>query len=150
MGRSAFTLKNMFQSAPGETSPFIRVNVAPDGEIGLPLISGVTTAGKTAAGLSRELTERYHRLGYGRVTISAWINSAVDPRLEALRTLAGGPGPLKLRVLAGGEISLPLLHTCAAAGKGPAQLARELTERYQAEGYGGVRVTVWVEEAARP
>lgn len=140
------TLKAMFQSANGDSSPFVKLTVSPDGVIGVPLISEISTTGKTPAQIAHELTRRYHGLGYERVTISVWLDSTTDPRLEALRALAGGQ--LKLRVLSSGEISLPLLHTFAAAGKGPAQLARELTERYQAAGFGGVRVTVWVEEAA--
>lgn len=142
------TLKAMFQSAAGDTSPFVRLTVAPDGMIGVPLIDEVSTIGKTAAAVSKELTEDYRKLGFRRVTISAWLDSPVDPRLETLRALEGGQGPLRLRVLSTGEISPPLLHTHTAVGKTPAQIARELTVRYTIAGYAGVRVTVWVEESA--
>ena len=52
--------------------------VLASGELSLPLAPGHPVAGKTAARVGRELTERYRGLGYDRIQVAVWIEEAAS------------------------------------------------------------------------
>jgi protein involved in polysaccharide export with SLBB domain len=114
--------------------------VPDDGKLSLPLISEVNTRGKTIQQVSREVSDRYHELGYPKLTVNLLYKKIADERHRQLRDLLGNAGRVKSAVNPSGRLTLPLCPDFDAAGKTAAQVARELTAYYQRRGLERVEV----------
>lgn len=69
-------LKELFQMMEERPVSMLTLPVPPDGILSLPLVPELEARGKSVRTIGRELTERYHALGYPRVTVTPWVEKA--------------------------------------------------------------------------